>query len=196
MPLSTRQLLLVPVAVAALAATGCSLADDGPRTTEARHVPAFTRVENRGAVDVQLHVGEPRRVRVRAGMKVIDDVRTEVRNGTLVVTFEHDGFFDSDVVVDASVPRLAGVENDGSGDIDADGTAGAVTLDLDGSGDVDLSALRARSARVTQDGSGDAEVSARKRLDVSVDGSGDLRYHGHPVLTKHVDGSGELIRGY
>jgi hypothetical protein len=107
-------------------------------------------------------------VRVRAGEKVIDDVRTEVRDGTLRLTFEHDGFGGGDVVVEASVPKLTGIEASGAGDIDADGidadafevrsdgsadialegTVGRLAVDLDGSGDADLAGLAARDARV------------------------------------------------
>jgi len=38
-----------------------------------------------------VHVGEPQRVRVRAGSKVIGDVGTEVHDGTLRLTFDHGG---------------------------------------------------------------------------------------------------------
>jgi hypothetical protein len=153
-------------------------------------------------------------VRVRAGEKVIGDVRTEVRDGTLRVTFDHDGFGGDDVVVEASVPELTAIEASGSGDIEAvgidadafelrsdgsadialEGTAGRLTLLLDGSGDADLAGLAAGVARVAVSGSGDAEVRAGERLDVAVDGSGDVRYHGNPALTQHVDGSGDLSR--
>ena len=77
---SPRLLLLV---LPALAVGGCSLGDDGTRTSQTRDVEPFTRVDNRDSVDVRLQVGEPLSVRVLAGEKVIDDVRTEVRDGTL-----------------------------------------------------------------------------------------------------------------
>ena len=151
---------------------------------------------------------------MRAGEKVIDDVGTEVRDGTLELTFDHDGWGGSDVVVEASVPRLAGVDVSGSGDIDADGidadafevrsdgsgdialsgTAGRLAVDMDGSGDADLTDLAAREARVFVGGSGDLDVRAGERLAVEVDGSGDVRYHGDPALTQRVDGSGDLSR--
>jgi hypothetical protein len=209
-----RRLLALPVAVAALALAGCSIGDDGPRTTQTRDVAGFTRVENPGSVDVRLHVGEPQRVRVRAGGKVIDDVRTEVRDGTLHVTFDHTGFGGGDVVVDASVPKLTGIESSGSGDVDADGIeadaievrsdgsadvrldgrAGRLALDLEGSGDADLAGLAVRDARVSAGGSGDVDVRAAERLAVRLDGSGDVRYHGDPAVTWHLDGSGDLRR--
>ena len=49
-------------------------------------------------------------MRVRAGEKVIDDVRTEVRDGTLELTFDRDGWGGDDVVVEASVPRLTAID--------------------------------------------------------------------------------------
>ena len=175
---SPRRTLLrfFPAAVAALALAGCSIGDDGPRTTQTRDVADFTRIENRDSVDVRLHVGEPQRVRISAGEKVIDDVGTEVRDGTLQLTFDHDGIGDSDVVVEASVPKLTGIEASGSGDIDADG--------------IDVDAFEVRS-----DGSADIALEGTAgRLTVDVDGSGDVRYHGDPALTQHVDGSGERTR--
>ena len=174
-----RSLLLIPAVAAAAALAGCTIGDDGPRTAQTRDVAAFTRIDNADSVDVRLHVGEPQRVQVRAGEKVIDDVRTEVRDGTLHVSFDHDGFGGYDVIVEASVPALVGVEASGSGDIDVDGidagafavrsdgsadlalagTAGRLALDLDGSGDADLANLTVRDARVAVGGSGDVEVA-------------------------------------
>jgi hypothetical protein len=209
-----RPALLLPLLAAGLLAAGCDLADDGPRTTQARDLAPFTRVDNRDSVDVRLHVGEPQRVRVRAGSKVIGDVGTEVHDGTLRLTFDHGGLLGDDVVVEAWVPRLDAVEASGSGDVDADGIeadafavrsegsadvdlegiAGRLAVAVDGSGDVRLADLEAREARVDSDGSGDVEVRAGERLDVVLDGSGDVRYHGDPALTRRVDGSGELSR--
>jgi hypothetical protein len=208
-----RALLLFPAAIAALAIAGCSVGDDGPSTTQTRELAEFTRIDNPDSVDVRLHVGEPQRVLVRAGEKVIGDVRTEVTDGTLRLTFDHDGF-GGDVVVEASVPELTGILASGSGDVDADGitadafevrsdgsgdvalagTAGRLAVDLDGSGDADLVGLAAREAEVVAGGSGDVDVRADDRLDVSVDGSGDVRCHGDPALTQRVDGSGDLTR--
>lgn len=210
--LSPRPILLLPVAAAGLLAGGCAVSDDGPRTTQTRHVAAFTRIDNRDSVDLVLHVGRPQSVEVHAGRKVVGDVGTKVSGGTLVVTFDHHGWGGHDVVVEASVPRLAAVATSGSGDIDADGIdagdfqarsegsgdlalAGRtdrLTVALDGSGDADAEGLAARDARVAVSGSGDADVRADQRLDVSVDGSGDVHYKGHPTVTENVDGSGDV----
>jgi Putative auto-transporter adhesin, head GIN domain len=115
MPSSRLALLVLP----ALALGGCAVGDDGPRTSQARDVELFTRVDNQGSVDVRLRVGESLNVRVLAGEKVIDDVRTEVRDDTMRVTFDHSGFGGDNVVVEASVPELTGVVVDGSGNVEA-----------------------------------------------------------------------------
>ena len=209
-----RLLLRFPAAVAALALAGCGIGDDGPRTTQTRDLADFTRIDNRTSVDVRLRVGGPQRVRVRAGENVIDDVGTEVHDGTLHVTFDHDGFGGTDVVVEASVPELAGIEVSGSGDVDAtgidadafevrsdgsadielEGAVGRLVVFLDGSGDADLAGLTAREARVAVGGSGGVDVRAEERLKVDLDGSGDVRYQGDPALTQNDDGSGEISR--
>lgn len=203
-----RLLLALPV----IALAGCSVSDDGEKTAQTRDVPAFTRLANDDSVHVRLHVGSPQKVRVSAGDKVIDDVRTEVRDGTLHVTFDHDGWGDPDVEVEAWTPQLTAIASDGSGDVDAEGVAAdafEVTADgsadvrvqgtaqrlvvaADGSGNAKLADLEARVARVTASGSGDVEVRADTQLAVNVDGSGNVRYHGKPRLTKHDDGSGDV----
>jgi len=210
--LRAMRALLTPAALGTVALAGCGLGDDGPRTTQSRDVAGFTRIDNRGSVDVRLRVGGPQRVRVTAGEKVIDDVHTDVRDGTLRVTFDHDGFGGDNVVVEASVPSLEGVDASGSGNVDAEGIeadafevladgsgdvelggrAGRLVVDIDGSGNADLAALAAREARVSVGGSGDAEVRAAEKLAVSVDGSGGVRYHGDPALSQQVDGSGDV----
>ena len=212
--LPAPRLLLIPAALAAAALAGCSVHDDGPRRSQTRDVAAFTRIDTHAAANLNVHVGEPQRVSVRAGRKVIGDVHTEVHDGALEVTFDHHGFWPSDVVVDVSVPRLSEIDTSGSGDVDADGLAGdafavrsqgsadvalegavqQLTLELDGSGDAHLAGLAARRAHVSLSGSGDADVRADRRLDVWVDGSGDVRYHGHPALSRHVDGAGDVRR--
>lgn len=198
--------------LAGVAVAGCSIGDDGPRTTQTRDVAAFTSVDNRSSVDLRLHVGERRRVEVRAGENVIDDVRTEVRDGTLYIAFDHDGWGGGSVVVEATVPKLTAIEQSGSGDLEAEGidtaalelrsdgsgdielygTTDRLTVDHAGSGDADLTGLSAGEADVSADGSGDIDVRADTHLDVSLDGSGDVHYLGNPVLVQHVDGSGDL----
>ena len=208
MPLSR----FAPIVLAALVVAGCDISDDGPRTSQTRDLAGFTRVDNDASVDVRLRVGERQSVRIIAGENVIDDVGTEVRDGTLHLTFDHEGIGGDDVAVEATVPRLTAVDSagsgdieaagidaetfelisDGSSDIDLQGTARRLLVDLDGSGDAALDRLTAREARVSVRGSGDVDVNADERLEVEVQGSGDVSYRGDPELSQSVDGSGQV----
>ncbi len=194
-------------AVAAVALAGCS--DDGPKTTDVRDVAEFNHIANDSSADVQIRVGRPLHVEVVAPEKVVADVRTEVRDGTLRIS--HGA---KRAVVKVDVPSLAALDNSGSGDVEAEGvdaasltvqadgsgdlelagTAQQLTVDQSGSGDLDLSDLSASDARVSTKGSGDTELWVEASLDLRTDGSGDVDYRGDPTLTKHLKGSGDVSR--
>jgi hypothetical protein len=209
---SPRIALILPVAAATLALTGCIGIDAGPTTSQSRDVAAFTRVKAEDQVDVDLRVGEPRRLRVRAGEKVIDDIRTEVRDGTLYVSYDGPGIREgrllvevaapavdaiaitgaSDVRVDGLAAEALDIRVSGAGDIAAAGRVRRLTLDISGAGDADLAELAADEARVELTGAGDADVHASDRLDAEVSGAGDLAYRGDPHVRRAVSGSGEI----
>ncbi|KRC66490.1 hypothetical protein ASE12_17975 [Aeromicrobium sp. Root236] len=195
----------VLTSVAAVALSGC--ADDGPKTTDARDVAAFTHVTNDSSADVRIRVGRPLHVQVVAPKKVVDDVRTEVRDGTLHVTHGV-----THAVVEVDVPSLdalgssgsgdvsakgidsdaLAVEADGSGDLELTGTTQQLTVDQRGSGDLDLGHLSSADAQVSTKGSGDTDLWVEASLDLRTDGSGDVEYRGDPAVTKDLNGSGDV----
>lgn len=82
---------------------------------------------------------------------------------------------------------------DGSGDAKASGKVGTVVAKVNGSGDLNLSDVEARDATVEISGSGDVDVWATESVAVSVAGSGDVTYKGDPKkVTKSVAGSGSV----
>ncbi|HET9581367.1 MAG TPA: head GIN domain-containing protein [Gemmatimonadota bacterium] len=82
----------------------------------------------------------------------------------------------------------------GSGNVLGRGEAETITVRVSGSGDVDLLAVRARSAEVDGSGSGDVAVHVTERLDVSLSGSGDVRYAGSPAVRSSTSGSASVRR--
>jgi Putative auto-transporter adhesin, head GIN domain len=209
---SPRIALILPIAAATLALTGCVGVDAGTTTTQNRDVGAFTRLKAEDQVDVNLRVGESRRLTVRAGENVIDDIRTEVRDGTLYLGYDGPGIREGRLLVEVSAPaveaiditgasdvRVDGLDADafdvrvsGAGDLAAEGRVRRLTLDISGAGDADLAELATDDARVELSGSGDAEVSASELLDAEVSGAGDLAYRGEPRLREAVTGEGEI----
>ena len=81
----------------------------------------------------------------------------------------------------------------GSGDLNANGTSQQVDISLAGSGDIDLTKLKARQAKVKLAGSGDIKVHASESVDVSIAGSGDVEVWGKPArVNRKVVGSGDI----
>jgi hypothetical protein len=209
---SPRIALLLSAAAAAVLVTGCIGVDAGPTTTDKRDVAAFTRIKAEDEVDVNVRAGEPRRLHVRAGEKVIEDIRTEVRDGTLYVSYDGPSIREGRLLVEVAAPTVDAIsitgaadvlvddlEADaldirvsGAGDIAAHGQTDRLTVDISGSGDADLAELSAADARVELSGAGDAEVLATDRLDAEVNGAGDLAYRGDPEVRQRVSGSGEI----
>jgi len=194
---------------------GPMLRGSGTPVTQGRDVAEFKAIVVRGFADVHARIGTQQRVDVRTDDNLVEKVRTEVRDGTLFVDLERGSYqFRSGVVVDVTVPSLDRLEISGSGDatsdglgagslvlglsgsgnIVANGTVGALTADVSGSGDLDLSRVVARAATVSISGSGDIEVQATETLDANISGSGDVLYRGSAVVHSSVSGSGEVER--
>lgn len=204
----------------AVAALGVQIGDGDPVTQERAVDGAFDRVDARGPGDVELEVrrGAEPSITVHAGSKVIDEVRTRVEAGTLIVEADHGD--DAVLEIDVADPRIVVVTPelreaalhgsgdltvdgldvdaftaalDGSGDFVARGHAAALDATLDGSGDLELDGLEAERATVSLDGSGDVAVRATGTLALSLDGSGDIGYAGGAeVIEREIDGSGDV----
>jgi hypothetical protein len=207
--------LIAPLLVlAALFFAGCG---GGQRTTETREVAPFDRIEVDSSIDVDVVPGDADKVLVSAGEHVIDHVETDSRGGVLHLSIRDHGivigpdpYDDARMQVSSAALRAVrvqgssdlalgridadelAVEINGSGDIDADGTVGALMASIQGSGDADLRDLAARTATVSIAGSGDAKVNVKDQLDVSVQGSGDVSYRGNPRVSQRVEGSGDV----
>jgi hypothetical protein len=209
-----RLLVLAPALL--LAVTGC---DSGPPVTQTRDLTGFTRLEVSGdiSLDVRLFNRPDPGVRITAGSKAIDRIRTEVEGGTLRISTKSRGLTIGpdplgDVSVSLGVPALNGMEVDGSadvmlsglsaktfelridgsGDIQARGRVDALEMEVDGSANSNLRDLATQNANVRIDGSGDTELTVARSLELVLEGSGDVVYHGRPTVSSRLEGSGDL----
>lgn len=82
----------------------------------------------------------------------------------------------------------------GSGGIKLDGESKNIFCEVNASGDVEASGLKAETAKVSIHGSGNAEVFASESLDAEIFASGDVHYKGEPKITSSVHGSGEVSK--
>jgi hypothetical protein len=214
-----RRRLGAAIAVAAiLVLCGC---DNGPPVTQTREITTFTRLEVSGDLDldVRLFNRPDPGVRITAGEKAIDRIRTELDEGTLRISTKSRGLTIGPdplgpVSISLGVPALVGLtvagnadvrlsglsaktfelRVDGSGDIEARGRVDDFSLEVDGSADSQLADLATQNATVRIDGSGDTELNVARTLELVVEGSGDVTYHGRPAVTSRLEGSGDVTQ--
>ena len=177
-----KRAFVVLAVLAALALTGC---DSGPPVSQTRDLGGFTRLEVSGdlSLDIRLFNRPDPGVRITAGTKSIDRIKTEVVGDVLRVSTKSRGLTIGpdplgDVAISLGVPALLAlrVDNqadvtlsglsaksfelrvDGSGLVRARGRVDDLEMEVDGSADTDLGALATQNASVRIDGSGDAEL--------------------------------------
>lgn len=84
----------------------------------------------------------------------------------------------------------------GSADINAAGETDALILDMSGSGDAELGALKTRGAEVDISGSADATIAPTDWAKVDISGRGDVRLLTRPAkLETDISGSGRIRQG-
>jgi len=81
----------------------------------------------------------------------------------------------------------------GSGSIKADGKVERAEIHIAGSGDADLSDVKAGIATVHIAGSGNTDIAPSDEADIHIAGSGDVNLHSSPKkLETHIAGSGRI----
>ncbi len=168
---------------------------DGSVTTESRPVAAFTRISNRGSLDLEVTEGRPAAVSVTIDQNLQRFVRTEVQGDTLVVETSREVRPRARSMVKVSLPALAGVELRGSGDARVRGGSVArdLTLSTRGSGDLAYEGVLG-TLSVESSGSGKVDVTGPAGdVRAELRGSGGLRYQGKARhLTVRTLGSGDV----
>ncbi len=183
------------------------------RETQSRNVGEFDEIELEGSIDVEVVVGEDISLQVVAVPKLLDDVTTKIKEGTLHIDLEGGGHIStSGVLVKVTVPSLVGVELTGSGDVKVEGltegdfeatiagsgdielagTAESLTASINGSGDIDARGLKVQTADLTIAGSGDITATASESVMGDIAGSGDITVRGGASCTVTAPGRGDV----
>ena len=82
----------------------------------------------------------------------------------------------------------------GSGNMKAIGSAQDLYTKISGSGNIQFSQFKAKSANCTISGSGNMYVFIEDKLEVFLSGSGDIVYSGQPIVNSHVSSSGNVYK--
>ena len=81
----------------------------------------------------------------------------------------------------------------GASSVQAEGNVDKLNAIANGSGDFDLSSLKAKQCDIVINGSGDAVLNVTGKLSAQINGSGDIIYYGNPSdVSRSVNGSGDI----
>jgi hypothetical protein len=202
--------LAVAAALTATVLTGC-MRVAGPTTSETREISDVTAVVLDTSGDVEITEGEPS-LTIHAPANVLDRLTSEVRGGVLELGRRGGPMpFGGDIRYELTVPSLASIEINGSGDVTStvvgealaiaisgsgdvtvSGRADSLDVEIDGSGEVDADDLEVADATVEISGSGDAELHVTGTLRVDISGSGSVTHRGGAQVDADISGSGSV----
>lgn len=186
-----RDYILIPAVLSALILSGAVPASadswsvfgrhqergSGDLTTETREVDGFERIELKSSADLDITIGSPFRVTVTTDDNLQDNIIVEeTGRGTLTIDSEGSYSTRRGVRVEITMPVLT-------------------RLDLEGSGDINITGMKSESFQINLDGSGDVEFDGEiKELDISIGGSGTITAHDliSERVTVETDGSGDV----
>ncbi len=205
--------------------SACSIhVDDGVRfgrhgvrgsgvvATVAHELPAFTRVETSGALDLVVEIGPPSPVEVSGDDNILPHLRIEVVGDALVVEPRHSISPRSPLVVRATAPDLRGIEASGAtevvvhgldttllsldvsgaSEVRVEGRCDRLEAEVSGASDLELTGLVAGTAEIEASGASDADVRVETDLHARVSGAASVRNHGPGAVRGHVSGAGSL----
>jgi hypothetical protein len=163
---------------------------------------AFNRVSHRGLGNLHLAQGEAEDLRIEGSEELKAHVRTEVKDGTLEIRFEHDwldwlsrpfmGAWKLDYYL--TMRDINGIALRGAGNLDC---AKIETTDLElsqaGAGNVAISSLSATELKIKHSGAGNLAVKslAVENLSVEHSGVGNIELSGRATRQDvHLSGAG------
>ncbi|MEO8962703.1 MAG: head GIN domain-containing protein [Ginsengibacter sp.] len=222
--------------IAAIFFTSCdSISGNGNIISEKRSIYNVHSIKTSGSIDIDINIGDGYSLVVENDENLIPHIVTEVNNGVLNIHYKNNYSIVNDhAKVTVTVPSLNKISTSGSADIKGHGviisdkefditTSGSGDIDLEvdapaisavgsgsgdialsgktkdldckisGSGDVKCSNLKSENTNIRLSGSSAAHVFASVSLKVNVAGSGDVYYSGNPTSPEiHISGSGTV----
>jgi hypothetical protein len=203
--------VLLPVAILAMSSLACTAAGwsivrgSGNVEQKAYEVSGFDGVDLSTVGTVYIEIGEEEGLRVEAEDNLIEQLRIEVRGGTLHIgTNDFVSLFPTKpVYFHLKAKTLSSISVSGSGDVEAPALESRdFAVEVSGSGNVSVDELVTDGLDVKVSGSGDVHISDGEIGDQYVDISGSGAYKAEEVgaaeaqqITVDVTGSGQVELG-
>ena len=188
---------------------------EGPVVERTLKVANFTGVTLAFSGDIFIKQGSTQSVKVSGQQNIIDNIKTEVKNGVWYVGFKNPVRRSSGLKVYITMPKLTSAGLSGSGNLTTQGNfngIGDLPVKLSGSGNISLN-ISAASVESTISGSGNIKLSGTanshsirvsgsgnvqsydlKTSDckVAISGSGNCNVHASNALDVRISGSGDV----
>jgi len=198
----------------ALLLTSCGEKGEGDTVTRQLTVPAFEGVDLRIAGDVILTEGPTQKVEVQGQENIINQLETDVENGTWEIEFDNRVRDYDKLKVYITLPKLRRVVTSGSGSIMglSTFTTSDLAVNVSGSGSTNL-ATTATNVDARISGAGNIELAGTTtnqsvrisgsgkyrsfglrsdNCDVNISGSGDTEVTANTTLRADISGSGSV----
>lgn len=166
------------------------------------------------AANIYLTQSNSQKIVIEGQQNIIDNIKTDVKNGTWNIDFEKraNNYKDLNIYISLKTIRslaIGGAGNikgqtafnnledlnisiGGAGNVALKGDAKKVDINIGGSGKVQLSELRVENCSVSIAGNGNCEVDVNEKLNVSIAGMGNVRYSGNPKVSSSIAGMGKV----
>lgn len=187
---------------------------EGSVVTKTLKLDNFNEIGLAVVGEVYLSKGNTQKVTVKGQANIIDNLKTEVKDGEWDIEFDQKARNYEKLIFYITVPdierlSIAGsgsIKGEdafdnldrldlaiaGSGDIEFSGSARNVSVSIAGSGNVKVENLKTEDCKVDIAGNGDCSIEVTDALSVSIAGSGDVKYKGSPRLSTSIAGSGRV----
>ncbi|MBA3971267.1 MAG: DUF2807 domain-containing protein [Bacteroidetes bacterium] len=182
---------------------------------QTRTVGDFTGIKAGDSFTIKVTQSDANVVIVNAPEKVQAQVKTEVKDGILVISSEGNIKTDEDIIIQVSVKSLNSIDvsgaaevksenqivcdkitirSNGAGDVKIDLKATDILTDISGAGDVTIKGT-SQSLNATVSGAGDLKASDLEtaKAKVKVSGAGGAKVSASQSLDAEVSGAGSII---
>ena len=162
---------------------------------EEREVGSFHSVDLRTVGRISLTQGDRQSLVIRADRDVLEKLRTEVRDGTLIISSRWNIRRVDAPDIEIEMERVRALRISGSGEIGGENRIMSKDIDLSisGSGDI-LLEMKAEQVEVKVSGSGEMSLEIEaETVATNISGSGDVEMSGKAASMKtKISGSGSL----
>lgn len=185
----------------------------GNIASEIRDVSDFTSLDVSGAFEVEVTAQQDLSVQVEADDNLLPLIRTEVKNGRLVIETDRKFSTHNPLKIKITTPNLeaietsgasnvvvTGIDNDaidvrssGASSVELSGTSEKLVANISGASKVEASELKAENVTVDASGASKASVFPIGQLKADANGASKITYSGTPKsVEKRTSGAGSI----